>query len=130
MIARLDELLSLVPTYKDAAVRLERAKLAKQLTDLYQEARQLAQAGKWQAVVNVFSKISSLQPDYPDPDDLLQSAQREVAEIERLETMQDLYNRALREMDFWSMGECPGSSSAAPGDRGGLQRSEQAPGKN
>jgi uncharacterized caspase-like protein len=98
-IARLEELTSTAPDYKDAAARLDRARRARQLDNLYQEARQLSQAGKWQAVANIFANIAELQPDYPDPDALLPAARLKVAEIERRQTMDDLYRRALREMD-------------------------------
>jgi branched-chain amino acid transport system substrate-binding protein len=98
-IARLEELTSTAPDYKDAAARLDRARRARQLDNLYQEARQLSQAGKWQAVTNIFANIAELQPDYPDPDALLPAARLKVAEIERRQTMDDLYRRALLEMD-------------------------------
>jgi Leucine-rich repeat (LRR) protein/outer membrane protein assembly factor BamD (BamD/ComL family) len=98
-IARLEELTSTAPDYKDAAARLDKARRARQLDNLYQEARQLSQAEKWQAVANIFANIAELQPDYPDPDALLPAARLKVAEIERRQTMDDLYHRALREMD-------------------------------
>jgi outer membrane protein assembly factor BamD (BamD/ComL family) len=98
-IARLEELTSIMLIYKDAAARLEKARRARQLDNLYQEAKQLSQAEKWQAVVNVFSKIADLKPDYPDPDGLLPAARLKVAEIERRQIMDSLYQRALREMD-------------------------------
>jgi outer membrane protein assembly factor BamD (BamD/ComL family) len=50
-------------------------------------------------VANIFANIAELQPDYPDPDALLPAARLKVAEIERRQTMDDLYHRALREMD-------------------------------
>ena len=98
-IARLEELVGLAPAYKDAAAHLENARRLRQLDSLYQEARQLSQAEKWQAVVNVFSKVADLEPGYPDPEGLLPAARLKVQEIERRQTMENLYYRALHEMD-------------------------------
>ena len=70
-----------------------------QLADLYAEARRLAQAKQWRAVVNVFAQIAALQPDYADPDELLPAAQKEVAELKRQAGLNDLYSRAVRELD-------------------------------
>ncbi len=69
------------------------------MNNLYQEAKQLSQAEKWQAVVNVFTKINKLQPDHPDPEGLLATARLKVAESERRQKMDNLHRRALQEMN-------------------------------
>ncbi|MCK5429564.1 MAG: tetratricopeptide repeat protein, partial [Anaerolineales bacterium] len=66
---------------------------------MYDEARQLHQAQEWQAVVIVFSEINLLEPDYPDTEGLLASAQEEVTLLERRRELENLYSRALEEMD-------------------------------
>jgi formylglycine-generating enzyme required for sulfatase activity/outer membrane protein assembly factor BamD (BamD/ComL family) len=47
----------------------------------------------------VFAQIAALDPEYPDPDDLLSTAEREVAEQERQAELKDLYSRALMELN-------------------------------
>jgi tetratricopeptide (TPR) repeat protein len=98
-IAALEALTTEASDFKGAAVMLRSAKAQKQLADLYAEARRLAQAKQWQAVVNVFAQITALQPDYADPDGLLLAAQKEAAELKRQAELNDLYRRAVREMD-------------------------------
>jgi hypothetical protein len=75
------------------------AKRQKQLADLYTQAQQLLTARQWQAVVNVFAQIAALDPNYPDPDNLLSMAEREAAQQKRQAELKDLYNRALLELD-------------------------------
>jgi tetratricopeptide (TPR) repeat protein len=98
-IAALETLTAEAGDFKGAAGLLRSAKAQKQLADLYAEARRLSQAKQWQAVVNVFVQITTLQVDYPDPDGLLLAAQKEVAELKRQAELNDLYSRAVREMD-------------------------------
>jgi outer membrane protein assembly factor BamD (BamD/ComL family) len=98
-IARLEELTSSEPGYQDASARLENAKRSRLLADLYAEATQLSQAQKWQAVVNVFAQIKQLKPDYPDPQNLLSTAQAQVAEQQRQKELARRYQRALKAMD-------------------------------
>jgi outer membrane protein assembly factor BamD (BamD/ComL family) len=98
-IAALDPLVAEAADFRDAADLLEAAKKQKQLADLYAEARQLHQAQQWQAVVNTFAQIGAIEPDYPDPERLLAAAKREDAELKRQAELNDLYSRAVREMD-------------------------------
>jgi outer membrane protein assembly factor BamD (BamD/ComL family) len=99
VLTRLEELVAEDPNYKDAAALLELARRQKRLADLYVQARQLHQAGQWAAVVRVFDQIAALDPEYPDPDDLLATARQETAELERQAELNDLYSRAILEMD-------------------------------
>ena len=99
VLAKLEELVAEDPDYKDAAALLELARRKKRLADLYAQARQLHQAAQWAAVVRVFDQIAALDPHYPDPDDLLQTARQEAAELERQAELNDLYSRAILEMD-------------------------------
>jgi outer membrane protein assembly factor BamD (BamD/ComL family) len=98
-IAAFETLTSEAGDFKGAAGMLRSAKAQKQLADLYAEARRLSQAKQWQAVVNVFAQIAALQPDYADPDGLLPIAQKEVAELKRQAELDELYSRAVRELD-------------------------------
>jgi Tol biopolymer transport system component/outer membrane protein assembly factor BamD (BamD/ComL family) len=98
-LTRLEELVAEDPGYKDAAALLEMARRQRRLAGLYDQARQLHQAGQWLAVVRVFDQIATLDPDFPDPDDLLSTARQEAAEQERQAALNDLYSRAVLEMD-------------------------------
>lgn len=96
----LSDLLKRSSEYKDAAQLLGNAKKKKQLGELYYEARKLHGAGKWQAVLRVFEQIRALEPNHPDSDGLLPSAQKEAEEVKRIAHLNDLYSRALHEMDL------------------------------
>jgi tetratricopeptide (TPR) repeat protein len=99
VISALQVLLAEAPEFKEAAALLKTAEKQKQLANLYAEARQHHQAKQWQAVVNTFAQIHASEPAYPDPDELLASAQRQVAALERQAELDNLYNRAVQEVD-------------------------------
>lgn len=99
MQAALEALVGEDPEYKDAVALLEMARRQKELGDLYSQAQQLQKAAGWQAVINVFAQIRALDPEYPDRDNLLPTAERELEEQKRQAELNDLYNRALQEMD-------------------------------
>lgn len=99
-IKTLDELLKKSPEYKDSTQLLKNAKKQNQLNDLYIEAKKLHTAGKWQAVLKVFDQVFAIEPNHPDPDRLLPSAREEVVKLNRLAELNDLYSRAVREMDL------------------------------
>jgi outer membrane protein assembly factor BamD (BamD/ComL family) len=98
-IKTLEKLTSETTDYKDASSMLKTAQKKNQLARLYEEARRLYQAKQWQAVVKVFAQIAAIEPNYQDPDGLLSSAEKEVAELRRLAQLNELYSRAVREMD-------------------------------
>ncbi len=98
-IQSLEELLQKATDYKDSGQLLKNARKQKQLKELYAEAKTLHTAQKWEAVLKVFEQISAVDPAYPDADGLLPSAQKELAEIKRIAGLNDLYSRALREME-------------------------------
>jgi outer membrane protein assembly factor BamD (BamD/ComL family) len=98
-IRALEELLKKSPEYRDSARLFQNARKQKQLIDLNSEAKRLHAAGKWQAVLKVFDQVFAIEPDYPDTDGLFTSAKKEVAELERLAGLNNLYSRALREME-------------------------------
>ncbi|MGD2176779.1 MAG: MFS transporter, partial [Anaerolineae bacterium] len=98
-LSALEELVGEAADFRDAADLLEAAKKQKLLADLYAEAQQFHQAQQWQAVVNTFAQIHAIEPDYPDPEGLLSAAKREDAELKRQAELNDLYSRAVREMD-------------------------------
>ncbi len=98
-IQSLEDLLQRISEYKDAIQLLRNAMKQKRLGELYAEARALHSAQKWQAVIKVFEQISAIEPANPDPDALLPSAQKEVAELKRLAGLNDQYSLAVRRMD-------------------------------
>jgi outer membrane protein assembly factor BamD (BamD/ComL family) len=98
-IKTLEELFQKAADYKDAGQLLKNARKQKQLKELYAEAKTLHAAQKWEAVLKVFEQITAVDPAYLDADGLLPSAQKEVAEIKRIAGLNDLYSRALREME-------------------------------
>jgi tetratricopeptide (TPR) repeat protein len=70
----------------------------KHLDELYGRARGLHQDQEWQAVVDIFAEIHVEDPDYPDPEGLLQSA-HETLEMTRKQ--QDTIRR-YREAVEWA----------------------------
>jgi len=99
VVSALESLVAEAPDYKDAAVRLEEARYQLQLADLYTQARQLLQAEQWQAVVDVVAQIRVLEPGFADPAGLLETAERRLAELQRQAQLQELYERAIRDME-------------------------------
>ncbi len=98
-IEALDILVKESPGKSTFSSRLENARKQLRLDNLYIEARHLSKAGKWLAVVEVFREIHSLDTQYPDPEELLFSAE-EGAAFEQLQSELDLlYKRALQEID-------------------------------
>jgi outer membrane protein assembly factor BamD (BamD/ComL family) len=98
-IQALEELLGKSGDYKESVQLLADAKKRHQLNELYAEAKRLHAAQKWQAVVKVFEQISIIEPRYPDPEGLLASAQREAAELKRLDELNTRYSQGIRKMD-------------------------------
>jgi CHAT domain-containing protein len=68
-----------------------------QLAELYAQARWLHQAQEWQAVVDIFDRIRALDPTYPDPEGLLESAREELANLERRVAAE--YDQGLQHME-------------------------------
>jgi tetratricopeptide (TPR) repeat protein len=98
-VAAFEELMAEAANFKDVATRLETVRKQKQLTELYSEAHRLHQAQKWQAVINVFAKIAAIDPKYADPESLLSTAEQKLAAQKRQVELDNLYSRAVREMD-------------------------------
>jgi hypothetical protein len=82
-------------TYKDAAALLQQLNRQKQLAGMYSDARSMLAAGQWEAVIKIFAQIAAQDPAYPDKDGLLASAQKEQAEKQRQEELQQLYNSGV-----------------------------------
>ena len=98
-LSALEELVAEAPNYKDAAALLEATQKQGRLADLYDEAQRLCRTGQWQAVVDAFAQIHAIEPGYPDPEKLLPAAKQEIAAQERQAQLNDLYGRAVREME-------------------------------
>jgi tetratricopeptide (TPR) repeat protein len=98
-VAKLGELVGQKPDYRDAVALLELARRQKQLAELYAQARQLHRAAQWQAVINVFGQIAAVEPSYPDPEDLQVTAEQAQAELERQARLEEMYGRAVLEME-------------------------------
>lgn len=60
--------------YRDATARLAEATRQVRLADLYSEAKRKRAEGDWQGVTAVFDRLRDAEPDYPDPDNLLDAA--------------------------------------------------------
>jgi hypothetical protein len=69
--------------YERAAKDKERKE---KLDGLYAQARKFYQEHQWQAVVDVFAKISEEDPAYPDPEGLLEAARGAEARAQRVAT--------------------------------------------
>lgn len=92
------------PEQESFAHRLKHAQNQGQLAGFYNEAQQLAQAEKWGTVLRVFEEINSRDPNYPDPDGLLERAKEIVSEQELQNELKSLYKSALKAIDVkdWS----------------------------
>ena len=56
----------------------EELRQRRELAQLYEQAGQDAQAGRWQQVIGLFERIHTLQADYPDPQRLERQAHEEI----------------------------------------------------
>jgi tetratricopeptide (TPR) repeat protein len=95
-VERLEALLALDGSYRDAAARLVEARREAGLLELYAEARQHHLAQEWSAVVDTFAEIHALDPAYPDDDGLLETARAARARVERDERLAARYDEAGR----------------------------------
>jgi Trp operon repressor len=68
----------------------------RRLDELYVQARQLHEGQEWQSVIDVFERIHSEDPAFPDPEGLLASA-REA--LDHMHKTAGLYDQALRYVD-------------------------------
>jgi hypothetical protein len=68
----------------------------RRLNELYAQARQLHQDQEWQVVVDLFERIYSEDPGFPDPEGLLVSA-REA--LDRMRKVASLYDQGVRYVD-------------------------------
>jgi len=84
---------SIWETYRDQALKKEIARLD-ELAGLYDQARQFHQQGQWQAVREVFARIKTVKPDYPDPEKLVASAEKEIAAQEKQAKLEAMYTSA------------------------------------
>jgi tetratricopeptide (TPR) repeat protein len=97
-VSTLERLIAEAPDYKDTVARLERAQRQQHLSSLYAQAHQLHQDQQWQAVVDLLCQIRDLEPGFADPAGLLEVAERHVAELQRQDQLQDLYHRAMQDL--------------------------------
>jgi tetratricopeptide (TPR) repeat protein len=74
----------------------EEERRQRHLKELYDRARRSHQNQEWQAVVDVFERIYSEDPNYPDPEGLLASS-RDA--LEREQRAAALYDRGQRHME-------------------------------
>jgi Tol biopolymer transport system component/tRNA A-37 threonylcarbamoyl transferase component Bud32 len=93
-----EELMPQAPDLRDAVAPPQIVQTEKQVADLYAQARQLHRARQWQAVLDIFARIAEIDPRFLDPENLLPTAQWEVAQLQRQARLDDLYSRAVREM--------------------------------
>jgi outer membrane protein assembly factor BamD (BamD/ComL family) len=124
-IRTLEELSQLDINYKDVPLLLRNAKRQRQLQDFYSEAKALHSAQQWQAVLRVFEQIIQIDSNYPDQDGLLSSAQKELAEVKRNEHLNDLYRRALRQMEDGQWVEARGCLEQIQKDHPGFLETER-----
>lgn len=98
-IEDLEDLLEKSVDYKDAVQLLKNARKHRQLGELYAEAKRLHAAEKWQAVIRIFEQIAGIDSNFPDLEGLYPSAKKELAELKRLEELNELYRQAVHQMD-------------------------------
>lgn len=97
-VSTLERLIAEAPDYKDTVARLEKAQRQQRLSRLYAQAHQLHQDQQWQAVVDLLSQIHDLEPGFADPAGLLEAAEGHLAELQRQDRLQNLYQRAMQDL--------------------------------
>jgi tetratricopeptide (TPR) repeat protein len=95
----LESLVAVAPDYENATTRLEAVRHQLRLAGLYTQALQLHRAQRWKAVVRVFARIHVLEPDFTDPAGLLDVAEGHLAEQQRQDQLQALYERAIQAIE-------------------------------
>ncbi len=104
-ISVLEQLLQGAINYKDAGELLEFAKKRKLLSNLYKEAQELSTAKQWKAVIKIFEQIDTIDNDYGDPENLLVRAQKEIAQIVRMEEIKSVYAQAVNKIEDGNLRE-------------------------
>ena len=77
VIAALEKICAVDPTYQDSGVRLKQARSAKRLRTLVAEVTALHQAGRWKDVLSAAEELAQLDPDDPAPDPVEWSPMRD-----------------------------------------------------
>ena len=74
------------------------------LGELYAQARRSHQSQEWQAVIAAFDQINSLDPEYPDPEELLMSAHEALVALRVTRRAAAMYEQGLRNINAeeWS----------------------------
>nr|SAP16351.1 High-affnity carbon uptake protein Hat/HatR [Nonomuraea gerenzanensis] len=85
--------------YRDAPTRLAQARHDQAIAQLRTEAAELYRANQWQAVVSVGERLRQLAPDTPDPDGLIASAQTQLNNAKRDQTLAGFYRQAVHHME-------------------------------
>ena len=85
-------------TRQERAAREEERK--KRLAELYARVRRLHRDQEWQAVVDKFGQIHEVEPNYPDPEGLLDSARQALLEQQERAAKEEQYRKAVEEV--WS----------------------------
>ena len=78
-----EQVLRIDPEYRDAAARKEACQVRQQVADLQAELRQHADAGQWQAVLEVNAELTRLDASSSDPDGLATRARDALAAEQR-----------------------------------------------
>jgi formylglycine-generating enzyme required for sulfatase activity len=104
-LALLEALANEAPSYRDIAQRLQQARQQVHLQSLYADATRQSQSGAWQAVIDSFAQIAKLQPNCPDPQNLLATAHGRLAEQQQQETLAGYYRDALQVIGEQHWGE-------------------------
>ncbi|MFH0518941.1 CHAT domain-containing protein [Streptomyces sp. M41] len=90
-----EQVLRREPDYGEAAARNAFCRERRNIADLQEELRIHADAGRWQAVLEVGEEIEELDHDAADPDGLVTRARREVEEAERAAELGRWYEQGL-----------------------------------
>ncbi|MFI1709315.1 CHAT domain-containing protein [Streptomyces griseoruber] len=93
-IERYEEILEADPEYKDVVSRRGACRDHQRIVHLQEEMRRQAEAGRWQAVLDVGEELGRLDPDAADPDGLFTRARQELEEARRAAESEELYERA------------------------------------
>lgn len=87
------------PNFRDARVKLEDVRKKEELANLYTEAKHLRKADDWRPVLEIFTKIRTIDTSYPDPDELFSWADDQSGAHEREEEIEQLFSNAVRKLE-------------------------------
>jgi len=88
-VARYEQLLAQSADYRDAAEQLERARAGAASEHHYRELSEQCREGRWDAVIAGMAELAAANPDFGDPDSLVERAEAHLDQSARQQPQDD-----------------------------------------